>query len=103
VAVTDARPAGGAVRVALTAKPDQLTTYEALAATVPTTTASVAFAIRRGGGPWRRVAVDDSAPYRAFLAPGGFRRHERVQAVAVARTGDGTISISPVLTFTPNP
>jgi hypothetical protein len=62
----------------------------------------VAFAIRRGGGAWQRVAIDDSAPFRAFLSPGRFRRHEQVQAVAVARTGDGTVSASKVITFTPN-
>jgi glycosidase len=102
VAVTDARPAGGAVAVALTAKPDQLTSYEALTAALPTGAASVSFAIRRGGGAWQRVAIDDSAPFRAFLSPGRFRRHEQVQAVAVARTGDGTVSASKVITFTPN-
>jgi glycosidase len=100
-AVTDAEPAGGQIAVRVTAQPDPLTTYEALTAALPTTTASVAFAIRRATGDWQRVAIDDSAPYRAFLSPGRFERHERVQAVAVARTADGTVSLSPVVTFTP--
>jgi glycosidase len=62
---------------------------------------SVAFALKRPGGAWRRVAVDDSAPYRAFLDPRGFRRGERVQLVAIERTFDGTITVSRVLSATP--
>src|SRR5205823_10556174 len=31
---------------------------------------SVTFAVRRGSGAWRRLASDDSPPYRAFLEPG---------------------------------
>jgi hypothetical protein len=64
---------------------------------------SVWFAIRRAGGVWQRVAADDSAPYRAFLEPGRFRKHERVQAVAVARGTDGSVAASPVGSFVPNP
>jgi glycosidase len=101
VATTGAKPAGGKLPVALTGKPDELTSYFALtAATGPA--ASVSFAIRRHGGTWQRIAIDDSAPYRAFLAPGTFKKGERVDAVAVARSGDGTTSVSRVLTFTPN-
>jgi hypothetical protein len=62
---------------------------------------SVAFALKRPGGAWRRVAVDDSAPYRAFLDPRGFRRGERVELVAIERTFDGTITVSRVLSATP--
>ena len=61
------------------------------------------FAIRRAGGVWQRVAADDSAPYRAFLEPGRFRKHERVQAVAVARGTDGSVAASPVGSVVPNP
>ena len=64
---------------------------------------SVWFAIRRAGGAWQRVAIDDSAPYRAFLEPGRFRKRERVEAVAVARGTDGSVAVSPVGTFVPNP
>jgi hypothetical protein len=61
------------------------------------------FAIRRRAGAWRRVAVDDSSPYRAFVPPSAFSRRERVDAVAVARGPGGQISVSPVVTFVPNP
>ena len=61
------------------------------------------FAIRRTGGAWQRVAADDSAPYRAFLEPGRFHKHERVQGVAVARGTDGSVAASPLASFVPNP
>ena len=40
--------------------------------------------------------------YRAFLEPGRFRRHERVEAVAVARAPAGAVSVSQVVTVRPN-
>lgn len=64
---------------------------------------SVWFAIRRAGGAWQRVAADDSAPYRAFLEPGRFHKREGVQGVAVARGTDGSVAVSSVSTFVPNP
>jgi hypothetical protein len=64
---------------------------------------SLAFAIRRHGGAWQRVAIDDSAPYRAFLTPTRFTKQEKVEGVAVARGLDGTISVSKVASFVPNP
>jgi glycosidase len=82
---------------------DPLSSYYLFGATVSGEPASVAFAIRRKGGAWRKVAVDDSAPYRAFLDPGRFRKHERVEAVAVARSAGGATSVSPVTTFAPRP
>jgi hypothetical protein len=94
--------AGGPVQVGLTARPDDLTAYDALSATVPGVPASVGFAIRRHGGAWQRVAIDDSPPYRAFLDPARFRRHERVEGVAVARTFGGTVSVSQIATFVPH-
>jgi hypothetical protein len=59
--------------------------------------ASVTFAQRRAGGGWRRLASDDSPPYRAFLEPGRYRKGEHVDVVAVARGSDGRVSVSPVL------
>ena len=50
---------------------------------------SVAFAVRRDGKRWTRIAADDSPPYRAFLDPAKFRRGERVYLVAIARGLDG--------------
>ncbi len=87
----------------LTASSDDLTSLYRLSATVPGGPVSVWFAIRRAGGAWQRVAADDSAPYRAFLEPGRFRKRERVQGVAVARGTDGSVAVSPVASFIPNP
>ena len=97
-------PLGTGPKLALTlqAKPDDLTSYVALTTTTGGVPASVSFAIRRNGGAWQRVATDDSPPYRAFVDPLRFRKHEHVQAVAVARVFGGTISVSQIATFTPN-
>jgi glycosidase len=81
---------------------DPLTSYDLLAATVPGDPVSVTFALRRRGGSWQRLAIDDSAPYRAFVDPSRYAKHERLDAVAVARGLDGTVSVSPVATFTAN-
>ena len=48
-------------------------------------------------GGWRRLAVDDSPPYRAFLDPKSFRRKETVHLVAIARALDGTTAVSAVV------
>jgi hypothetical protein len=88
----------------LVAGSDDLTSLYRLSATVPGPgPVSIWFAIRRTGGAWQRVAADDSAPYRAFLEPGRFHNHERVQGVAVARGTDGSVAASPVASFVPNP
>jgi hypothetical protein len=63
---------------------------------------SVAFAIRRRGGAWQRVAIDDSAPYRAFLTPTRFKKHEKVEVVAVARGLGGAVSVSKIASLVPN-
>jgi glycosidase len=97
--LTRAAPA----RPKLTAAPDDLTSYFRLQATATgSAPVSVSFAIRRRGGAWQRLAIDDSAPYRAFLTPSAFGKRERVDGVAVARGLDGSVSVSPVLTFVPN-
>jgi glycosidase len=103
VAVPDvALPRRAPAKPALVGKPDALTSLYLLSATSPGGPASVTFAVRRRGGMWQRVAIDDSAPYRAFLEPGRFKRHERVEAVAVARGTDGTVVPSAVATVRPN-
>ncbi|HET7449076.1 MAG TPA: alpha-amylase family glycosyl hydrolase [Gaiellaceae bacterium] len=91
----------GKASVGLKAGPDDLTAYWALTATVTSPGASVAFAIRRKSGAWQRVAVDDSPPYRAFVDPARFGKHEQVEAVAVARGVGGAVSLSHVATFRP--
>ncbi|MBA3843408.1 MAG: hypothetical protein H0X39_12500 [Actinobacteria bacterium] len=87
----------------LTGGPDPLTSLRLLSAKVPGGPVSVSFAVRRAGGTWRRVAIDDSAPYRAFLEPSRYHRHERVEAVAVARSTDGSVAVSPVVRVDANP
>jgi hypothetical protein len=96
-------PKAGPGKPKLTAKPDALTEFLALTATVPGEPVSVWFAIRRKSGAWQKVAVDDSTPYRAFLDPLRFGRRQKLDAVAVARGLNGTVSVSPVVTFTPRP
>jgi glycosidase len=88
----------------VTAGADDLTAYYRLGAKgLGSSVVSVAFAIRRHGGAWQRVAIDDSAPYRAFLTPTRFAKHEKVAGVAVARGLDGTIAMSTIASFVPNP
>lgn len=105
VAVTNsAMPKTPPPRPKLTGRADDLTSYYRLGATgTGISPVSITFAIRRNGGAWQRVAIDDSAPYRAFLAPSRFKNHETVEAVAAARGLDGTISVSPIASFVPNP
>ena len=98
-----AMPKAAPAKPSLTAKPDDLTDYEVLQAKVAGEPVSVWFAIRRKSGAWQKVAVDDSAPYRGFVDPLRFGKREKVDAVAVARGLDGTVSVSPVVTFTPRP
>lgn len=88
----------------LSAATDSLTSYYALTAAIKgDSPASVVFATRRKGRGWQRVAIDDSAPYRAFLDPAKFKKGERVEGVAVARGTNGTTAVSKVVTFVPNP
>jgi len=60
---------------------------------------STAFAVQRGNGAWKRLSVDDSSPYRAFLDPAKFRKNEPVKLVAIARALDGTVAVSAVASF----
>jgi glycosidase len=82
---------------------DDLTSYDALRATVAGPPVAVTFAISRHGGAWRRIAIDDSAPYRAFVDPSTFAKREKIRLVAVARGLDGKTAVSKVATFTPRP
>ncbi len=61
---------------------------------------TIAFAVRRAGSShWVRLDVDDSPPYRAFLDPAKFKKHERLQLVAIARSVDGRTATSKVVAF----
>ena len=92
-------PRRGAARATLRFGSDRFTNLKVLtAALAGRDPASVTFAVRRPGArSWTRVAVDDGAPYRAFLDPRRFKRGEKVAAVAVVRASDGTVSTTPVL------
>ena len=84
------------------AGPDELSELFRVTATVKTLDpSSVAFALRRGGKAWVRIAVDDGAPFRAFLEPSRFRKGEKVELVAVAKGSNGSVAISPVVVATP--
>jgi hypothetical protein len=97
-------PKAAPPRPKLTGRSDELTAYYRLGVSgTGTSPVSVAFAIRRRGGAWQRVAIDDSAPYRAFLTPTRFKKREQVEGVAVARGLNGTISMSQIASFVPNP
>jgi glycosidase len=88
----------------LTVGPDSLSSLYALTATASTLDPlSVTFAVKRAGVSWRRVAVDDSPPYRGFLEPARFRRGELVQVVALARSSSGAVAVSAVRTAVPRP
>ncbi|MFM7047670.1 MAG: alpha-amylase family glycosyl hydrolase [Actinomycetota bacterium] len=58
----------------------------------------VSFMVDDGTG-WRRIAVDDSAPYRGFMAADAIAPGASVRVVAVSRFADGTLRRSTVLTF----
>jgi hypothetical protein len=87
----------------LTAGPDDLSGYDRLTASVAGPPVAVTFAVSRKGGPWRRVAIDDSAPYRGFVDPASFGKQERIRVVAVSRSLDGQTAVSKTVTFTPRP
>jgi glycosidase len=96
-------PKGAPSKPVLTGSNDDLTSFYRLGVTATgSSPVSVAFAVRRHGGAWQRVAIDDSAPYRAFLTPTGFKKHEKIEAIAVARGLGGTISLSKIASFVPN-
>ena len=88
------RPARPVLRVA----GDNLTDFWQLSATSPGA-ASVTFAVRRKTGGWRRLAVDDSPAFRAFVDATRYRRNEPVHLVAIARGWDGSTSVSKVVPF----
>jgi glycosidase len=98
-AMPKAAPGAPVLKVA----PDALTDYDALAVSAAGEPVSVWFAIRRTGGAWQKVAVDDSAPYRGFVDPLSFKKGQQVDAVAVARGLDGKVAVSKVVTFVPRP
>ena len=92
-------PTRGAVRAALRVGADRFTNLKAVTAAITGgDPASVTFAVRRKrSATWKRLGVDDGAPYRVFVDPRGFGKGEVVSLVAVVRASDGSVSTSPVL------
>jgi glycosidase len=91
-------PVSAPAKPKLAVKGDALTSMWAATATVGgTQPVSVAFLVRRASGAWQRLDVDTSPPFRGFIETGRFRKNERIQVVAVARSLDGrTATSSPV-------
>ena len=94
--------AGHASTPKLVVAPDDLSNLVAATATVTgSTPVSVAFAVLRAGThTWKRLDVDTSPPYRGFIDPTKFKRHEHIQVVAIARALDGSTAVSRVVTVT---
>jgi hypothetical protein len=94
-------PVGKAPTPKLTVGGDSLTNLIAAKAKVTgSQPLTVAFAYRRvGTSKWTRIDVDDAPGYRGFLDPARFKKHQRVQIVAIARSLDGTTATSKVVTF----
>jgi glycosidase len=94
-------PRQGAARATLRVAADRFTNLKVAAATVAgRDPVSVTFAVRRPAAKaWTRLAVDDGAPYRAFLVPSRYKRGERVSLVAVMRSSDGSVSTSSVVSL----
>jgi len=86
----------------LTVAADPLSNLFAATATVTgTAPVSVAFAVLRAGShTWQRLDVDTSPPYRGFIEPWRYKKHEKIQVIAIARGLDGSTAVSPVATFT---
>jgi glycosidase len=93
--------AGSPPKPKLVVRPDDLSNLFAASATVSgNTPVSIAFAYRRAGtNAWHRIDVDTSPPFRGFIDPAKFARHERIQVIAVARSLNGSIAASSVVPF----
>jgi len=80
---------------------DLLSGLKVATATVSgTAPVSVAFAWRTAGGSWQRLDVDTSPPFRGFIDPARFKRHEHIQVIAISRSLDGKTAVSAVVPFT---
>ena len=92
-------PRRGAAKLRLAISSDRFTNLVRVAADAASVDPlSVTFAVKRPGKKWARVGTDDGAPYGVFVDPRGFGLGQAVSFVAVARSSDGTISRSAVVT-----
>ncbi|NDI15195.1 MAG: hypothetical protein EBY88_02910 [Actinobacteria bacterium] len=83
----------------VSAAPDDFSELWLLSAETSESPQEVSFLIDNGTG-WRRVAVDDSFPYRAFVDPNALPTGSTSRIVAVSRFADGTLVPSGIATFT---
>jgi glycosidase len=90
-------PGGAPPKPVLKAGLDDVTSLNRVTASVAGGPVTVSFAVRRAKGAWRRLAIDDASPFRAFLDPLRYRKNERVYLVAVARGLDGATAVSSVV------
>ncbi|NBR76759.1 MAG: hypothetical protein EBT73_05395, partial [Actinobacteria bacterium] len=81
------------------AAPDDFSELWLLSAETSESPQEVSFLIDDGTG-WRRVAVDDSYPYRAFVDPDALPAGSTSRIVAVSRFADGTLMRSDIAEFT---
>jgi hypothetical protein len=78
--------------------PDDFSSLWMLSAETSASPHEVSFLIDDGTG-WRRLAVDDSYPYRAFISPERLPQDASVRVAAVSRFADGTLARSTIVTF----
>ncbi|MGA1419115.1 MAG: alpha-amylase family glycosyl hydrolase [Ilumatobacteraceae bacterium] len=83
----------------VTAGPDDFSELWLVSAETSESPQEVSFLIDDGRG-WRRIAVDDSYPYRAFVDPDSLPAGATSRIVAVSRFADGTVVRGEVAAFT---
>ncbi len=90
----------GAVTVKV-AQDDLSELYRARATVSGLDPTTVTLAMRRDGdAAWKRIGIDQSAPYRAFVDLRGTRAGTRVHFVAVIRSSSGGVATSSVTSIT---
>jgi len=81
--------------------PDDFSELWLITAETSTAPQEVSFMIDDGRG-WRRLSVDDSAPFRAFVSADAFPAGASLRVAAVSRFADGSLRRSTVQTFVNN-
>ncbi|MGA1257434.1 MAG: alpha-amylase family glycosyl hydrolase [Ilumatobacteraceae bacterium] len=82
----------------VTIGPDDFSDLWLVSAETSDSPQEVSFIIDSGDG-WRRVSVDDSAPYRGFLTPSTLPKSGPIRVVAVSRFADGSVMRSDIQEF----
>ena len=96
-------PKRSVTKVTLKIRRDEISSLLRVSATASTLDPlAVTFAVKRAGQKaWRRLGVDDSAPYAVYIDPRRYRKGEQISLVAVIRASGGSITTSSVLSATP--